>query len=90
MANVKVKLNKAGVRAILNSPGVIADLDRRAKAIAAAANSYDEPLSDEDFKGDAQPGKNRAHGGVVTVTRNAIYHNRKYNILLKSLPEGGG
>lgn len=88
--SVKVKINRAGARAVLNSPGVIADIDRRAKAIAAAANAFDEHLSGTDFRGDARAGRNRAHGGVIAVTRNAVYHDRKHNILLKSLQAGGG
>ena len=37
MSKVKVVMNPAGVRALLNAPGVVADLDARAERIRAAA-----------------------------------------------------
>lgn len=89
MTKPQLRMSRAGVRAVLNSPGVIADMDRRARTVAATANAYDEHLSDGDFIGGAQAGRNRAHGGVVTATRNAKAHELRHNVLLKALQAGG-
>lgn len=60
---VRVVLNSRGMRAILRSEGVLADLDRRAKQIAAAAGPGMEPSS--------MVGKNRARASVITATKEA-------------------
>ncbi|WP_019148783.1 hypothetical protein [Timonella senegalensis] len=86
MAKVRVKMNSAGAQAILNSPGVQADLLARAQAVQAVANSF---IGDgEGFVADVQSGKNRAHAMVRTsdvVSRRA---NAKQNVLLSSLDAG--
>lgn len=43
-SNVRIKRNDDGFRAILNSPEVVAELRRRAEAIAAAAGDGMEVL----------------------------------------------
>lgn len=62
-APVKVVLNREGVRALLRSPEVQADLARRAAAIAEAAGPGHETDSDV--------GKTRARAWVWTATRAA-------------------
>ena len=39
MANVRIELNRAGIREILKSPEVAAELHRRAERVAAAARA---------------------------------------------------
>lgn len=59
----RLKINPAGVRALLNDPGVKADLERRARAIAAQAG--------EGMEVSVQPGRNRARATVITATTEA-------------------
>lgn len=60
---IRVKVNPAGVRALLNDPGVQEDLDRRARAIADAAGEGMEVSSGH--------GRNRARSTVITATQEA-------------------
>lgn len=62
-SRVRIVLNRRGVRELLRSPEVLADLKRRAEAIAAAAGDGMEPS--------AMVGKNRARASVITATHNA-------------------
>ena len=39
MGDVRVKLNLSGVKEVLNNPGVVADITRRAEAIATQASA---------------------------------------------------
>jgi hypothetical protein len=62
MATVRVKMNSASARAILRSPRVQADLERRARQIAEAAGG--EP----DFEVESRVGANRVRTSVRTAT----------------------
>ena len=73
-------MTPAGVREVMNSPGMQAILREQAEQVAGRAG--------EGFEGNVQPGKNRAHGRVYAATWEAVGHNRKHNTLLKAL--GGG
>lgn len=89
MANdIKVTINHAGARAVMNSQGVQNELLRRAMNIANAA----EAMSGEGvhYAADVQPGKNRAHALVKTTDRHSRASNAKHNTLLKSLDAGRG
>lgn len=61
--NVRIELNSKGVRQLLHDPGVLADLERRAKRIAAAAG--------EGMETDSDAGGTRARAVVITATRDA-------------------
>lgn len=63
MADVRVKLNSAGVRALLRSVDVCNDLRARAARIAAAAG--------DGMESDASIGSNRARATVWTDTNEA-------------------
>ena len=63
--DVKVKLNSAGVKALLQAPGVEADLLRRARRIAAAAG--------EGMVAGSEVGRTRARAWVVTATPEAMH-----------------
>jgi hypothetical protein len=63
VSNVRIKLNPAGVRAILRSPKVLADLERRAQNVATAAGPGHHV--------EARLFRNRARAEVVTETDEA-------------------
>jgi hypothetical protein len=85
MAKVKVKMNSAGARALLNSPEVQKELLRRAELIRSRAEA-----SGASFDADVQPGKNRAHAMVKTTDIKSRRSNAKHNTLLKALDAGAG
>lgn len=73
MALGKLKLNQAGVRELLKSEGVLADLADRADAIAAAAG--------DGFESDWERGPKRARASVRTTD----YESRKAEAQARAL-----
>jgi hypothetical protein len=63
-AQVRIKLNSAGVRQLLRSSEVMADLDARARRVAAAAG--------EGHEVQLWVGRNRARATVRTATFGAM------------------
>lgn len=63
MKPVRIKINRKGAEAILKSEGVRADLERRARAIAAAAGG-----DTDDYEASSYVGVTRARASVVTAT----------------------
>lgn len=61
---VKVKLNSKGVRELLRSQEVLADLEERADRVAAAAGP--------GHRVEAEIGPNRARAAVITDTPEAM------------------
>lgn len=55
---MKIKLNRAGFRELRNSREMVADLDARARRVAAEAGA--------GFEADSRTGATRARGSVVT------------------------
>ena len=84
MADIKVVLNRKGVKALLRSSGVLDDLFRRAVAIERSANSA-EPGG---FEADSEVGPNRARASVRTVTREGVNAEVKDRSLTKSIDAG--
>jgi hypothetical protein len=82
MAQIKVKLNSAGIREVLQSAEMEADLRRRAKAIAQAAGG--EP----DFVGDAEVVGDRVMGFVVTATDEGKRAEAETRALTRALDAG--
>jgi hypothetical protein len=80
MANVRIVLNRKGVRDILRSPGVLADLRRRAERIAAAAGPGHEV--------DSEVGRNRARESVRTDTIDAMVNEATSRTLSRALDAG--
>ncbi|HNG25429.1 MAG TPA: hypothetical protein PLC03_15795 [Microthrixaceae bacterium] len=80
MTKVRVSLNKRAVRDLLNSPEIVADLERRAARIAAAAGP--------GMASDAQPGKVRAHGRVWTDTPEAMLAEASDRALTAAIQAG--
>lgn len=90
MRSADVRLNPAGARALLRSPGVLADLVRRAGAVAARACSSCSPdaMDNRPYTAHAEVGKGRARASVVASSTHGKRDNAKNNTLLKSLDAG--
>ena len=79
-ARVRVKLNSAGVRRLLQSPEVLADLVRRAESIAAAAGPGMEV--------DSEIGPTRARASVRTATPEAVEAEAESRALTRAIDGG--
>lgn len=77
---VRIKLNSPGVRELLRSPEVTADLKRRGQRIAAAAGPGHEV---ETFQG-----RNRARVTVRTTTDEAALAEQNHKRLTNALGAG--
>lgn len=75
MSNIRVKLNKAGVRELLKSGEVMAMLESEAKARAARAG--------DGYTVNTYVGKNRCNAEIVAETQEARRDNLKNNTLLR-------
>lgn len=82
MARIKVKLNRKGMAALLKEPGVLADLERRARQIADAAG--------EGHDAGGQIGKNRARASVITTTYDAMRAEATDRNLTRAFDAGRG
>lgn len=80
MATVRIEVNGAGIRALLKSPEVQADLGRRAGAIAAAAG----PGHDVDVR----VGATRARASVRTGTAAAKRAEAQERALTRAIDAG--
>lgn len=78
----RIVLNRKGMRALLRSPEVLADLKRRAEAIAARAGDGMEPS--------AMVGKNRARASVITATHSARRAEATSRALTRAIDAGRG
>jgi hypothetical protein len=83
---VIIKINHDGVKALLRSEGVQAELRRRAEQIAAAANAASG--LDAGFVVDNDVGKNRARSVVVTATADAMVAEATDRTLTRSFDAG--
>lgn len=84
MAKVKVKLNGAGVRELLQSEamrGIITDKTDDVSERATSDSGY-------FYYSDVRTGRNRITGRVKPGDPRAYYANLKHNILLKALNGG--
>lgn len=80
MAKTRIKWRVAGFRELRLEPGVIADLEERAEAVAAAAG--------DGYEASAMAGKNRGRASVITADYAAMRDNAKNQTLLRSLDAG--
>lgn len=71
-ADVTVKLNRSGVRALMNSRGVTRDLARRAKAIADRAGTEPDEDGTPAHVMAVSNGRTRARAVVITATAKAM------------------
>lgn len=80
-----LKLNYKGFVALRNSPGVIAELERRAKAIAdAAGDGFEARPADTDMR---YP-KGRARVAVVATTAEAMLAEMNDHVLESAIDAG--
>lgn len=77
MAETRFVFRYEGLVELLKSGGVLADLERRARAVAAAAG--------EGHEASAVVGKNRARASVITATAEARRGEAKDHRLLRAL-----
>ncbi|MFD7045460.1 hypothetical protein [Rhodococcus jostii] len=88
----RIRLHVAGFYKLRSSAGVKSDLDRRARAIAAAAGALGTP--DAEYGTGSQQGARRPQGRwrstVFTQNAHAMASNAKHNTLIKSLDAGRG
>lgn len=82
MGSFQFKWVVSEFEAIRRLPGVEAELDRRAEAIAEAAG--------DGYEWSGSDGKSRSRAGVYPTTFKAIRDNAKNNTLLKALDAGRG
>ena len=78
--NVTVRLNSAGVKALLRSPEVLADLEERARRIARAAGP--------GFESEGQIGQSRARAAVWTDTFEAMHAEATSRVLTRAIDAG--
>lgn len=83
---VRVVMNTAGVRALLRSPGIAADLKARADRIAAATGPTMEP--GVDMIASVEVGPSRARASVVTATPHAMNGEAKDRRLTRAVDAG--
>jgi hypothetical protein len=79
---IRVEVNSAGIQALLKSAEVQADLEARARKIAAAAG--------EGMEASSRIGKTRARASVITATRKARLAEATDRALTKALDAGRG
>jgi hypothetical protein len=80
--DIRIEVNQAGIRELLKSEEVRADLSARAHRIAAAAGG--EP----DYEVDVRQGATRARASVRTATFDAILDEGRNRTLSASLDAG--
>ncbi len=90
MPSARVKISPAGARALLNSPGVLADLTARADAIAARACASCSPdrMDNAPYTAHSSKGGGRSRASVVASSTHGKNDNAKNNTLLKSMDAG--
>lgn len=78
--NVRIELNRKGIRDLLTSTEVQRDLERRAEAIARAAGP--------GHRVEVNPGRNRARAAVVTDTFEAMHAEATTRDLSRAIDAG--
>lgn len=90
MAKVKVKWRGRALYELRKAPGVKADLEERAAAIADAANNA--AGGDARYETSSVQGKRKPQGRwrttVITANAEAMSDNAKYDTLLSNLDAG--
>lgn len=91
MAAKRVTFKAAGFRKLMNSPEVLAELERRANAVAQAATADMDSPSDakgeEHFAVDVHTGRKRGRASVRTHTHAAVVAEATEHTLTKAWPE---
>lgn len=82
----RIKFHPAAFRELLNSPGVVADIDRRAQAIATAANAEGTHVVDSATTRSGQ----RHRAAVITADFEAMRAEAKTRNLTRAIDAGRG
>lgn len=80
MSNVKIQLNRGGVRELLRSPEMQAICTELAQGVAQRCG--------DGYEVSSFVGVNRANASVIATTKEAVKDNRQNNTILHAL--GGG
>jgi hypothetical protein len=80
--DVRIVLNPEGVRQLLKDPGVLAELERRGRAIASAAG--------EGMEVQSHVGANRVRVTVRTATVDAQLREATQRVLTNAIGAGNG
>jgi hypothetical protein len=91
MANVRVVLNRSGVRELLRSKEVQRDLMRRAERVVAAAEAHAVPPheGEVDYYAESSVGTMRARALVIADHPGALGQEEEYRILGSSIDAAG-
>lgn len=88
-SSIRVSHRMQGYYQLRSAPGVVMELERRAKRIADACN---READTDGFRTSSRQGARRPMGRwrttVITATRKAMLHNAKTNALIKHLGDG--
>ena len=86
MATVKVEINPKGIAQLLRSPGVAADLERRARAVMERANTDEKanpaPLN---YEVRTDVGKRRARAAVIAAGDRTMAHEAAHHTLVRAI-----
>lgn len=82
MANVRLVLNRRGIRDLLRSRDVLRDLEKRGERIADAAGP--------GHRVESEIGPNRARVAVITDTSEAVISEAQHRTLTRALDAGRG
>jgi len=77
---VTVKINRAGIRAILRSDGVLKDLERRANAVAEASST-----GDLTYEVRSDVGRHRARAAVIAGGARTNAHELTHHDLARTI-----
>jgi hypothetical protein len=80
MATVTVRVNGAGIRQILRSDRVLADLVRRAQAVATATSG-----GDLTYEVRSDVGRNRARAAVIAAGARTNAHEHAHHDLARTI-----
>lgn len=82
MADIEVKLNSAGVKALLKSGEMQRCIGGYAQQVESAAG--------EGYAAEVKVGKNRCYATIAAQTPHAHFSNLKHNTLVKALGSAKG
>lgn len=85
-SNLRIVVNPKGVDQLLKSPEVLGDLERRGRAIAAAADGNTGRPG--DHRVESEIGSKRARVAVITDTFNAMHREADQRTLSRALDAG--
>jgi len=77
---VVVKINRAGLRQIIRSDGVLKDLERRARAVAQAASG-----GDLTYEVRSEVGRQRARAAVIAAGARTNAHELAHHDLARMI-----